>query len=177
MRTILVVDDEYLVRVGIHSFLNWEEHGYTIIGEAADGQAALDIIEKAHPDIVLTDLKMDGMDGFALIETCKKKWPDILFVVLSSSDDGANVKRAMKLGAADYIFKVTSKPDELLKILDDLPYERAPDSMENVVRKNISGIKEQLQKRNPSEAAEEKTVGKSFGESSIQCFSAFWHSR
>ncbi len=72
MRTILVVDDEYLVRVGIHSFLNWEEHGYTIIGEAADGQAALDIIEKAHPDIVLTDLKMDGMDGFALIETCKK---------------------------------------------------------------------------------------------------------
>lgn len=177
MRTILVVDDEYLVRVGIHSFLNWEEHGYTIIGEAADGQAALDIIEKAHPDIVLTDLKMDGMDGFALIETCKKKWPDILFVVLSSYDDGANVKRAMKLGAADYIFKVTSKPDELLKILDDLPYERAPDSMENVVRKNISGIKEQLQKRNPSEAAEEKTVGKSFGESSIQCFSAFWHSR
>ena len=144
MRTILVVDDEYLVRVGIHSFLNWVEHGYTIIGEAADGQAALDIIEKAHPDIVLTDLKMDGMDGFALIETCKKKWPDILFVVLSSYDDGANVKRAMKLGAADYIFKVTSKPDELLKILDDLPYERAPDSMENVVRKNISGIKEQL---------------------------------
>lgn len=91
MRTILVVDDEYLVRVGIHSFLNWEEHGYTIIGEAADGQAALDIIEKAHPDIVLTDLKMDGMDGFALIETCKKKWPDILFVVLSSYDDGAKV--------------------------------------------------------------------------------------
>lgn len=144
MRTILVVDDEYLVRVGIHSFLNWEEHGYTIIGEAADGQSALDIIEKSHPDIVLTDLKMDGMDGFTLIEICKKKWPDILFVVLSSYDDGANVKRAMKLGAADYIFKVTSKPDELLKILDDLPYERTPDSMENVVRKNISGIKEQL---------------------------------
>lgn len=144
MRTILVVDDEYLVRVGLHSFLNWEEHGYTIIGEAADGQAALEIIEKSHPDIVLTDLKMDGMDGFALIETCKKRWPDILFVVLSSYDDGANVKRAMKLGAADYIFKVTSKPDELLRILDELPYERAPDSMENVVRKNMSGIKEQL---------------------------------
>lgn len=64
MRKVLVVDDEFLVRVGIKSFLNWEENGYTIIGEAADGRQALEIMEREAPDVVLTDLKMDGMDGF-----------------------------------------------------------------------------------------------------------------
>lgn len=144
MRKILIVDDEYLVRVGIRSFLNWEEHGYTIVGEAANGQRALEKIEECKPDVVLTDLKMDTMDGFELIQICRKRWPDILFVVLSSYDDGPNVKRAMKLGASDYIFKLTSKPDELLKILNELPYGHSMEKMETVVRKNLSGIKEQL---------------------------------
>lgn len=111
MKKMLVVDDEYLVRVGIRSFLDWEQHGYTIVGEAADGGSALQKIEQYHPDIVLTDLKMEGMDGFALIAASKKRWPGLQFVVLSSLDDGENVKTAMKLGASDYIFKLTSKPE------------------------------------------------------------------
>lgn len=144
MKKILVVDDEYLVRVGIRSFLDWEQHGYTIVGEAADGEAALQKIEQYHPDIVLTDLKMEGMDGFALIAASKKRWPGLQFVVLSSLDDGENVKTAMKLGASDYIFKLTSKPGELLKILDELPCETPSVPLETMVRKNRSGIKWQL---------------------------------
>lgn len=144
MRKILIVDDEYIVRVGIRSFLDWEKYGYVIVGETADGQSALKKIEECKPDIVLTDLKMDGMDGFELIRICKKRWPSLLFVVLSSYDDGPNVKRAMKLGASDYIFKLTSKPEELLKILNELPYENTAGKMETIVRKNLSGIKEQL---------------------------------
>ena len=144
MKKILVVDDEYLVRVGIRSFVDWEQHGYTIVGEAADGEAALEKIEEEHPDIVLTDLKMDGMDGFALISACKKRWPGLQFVVLSSLDDGENVKTAMKLGASDYIFKLTTKPEELLKILDELPCESPAAPLETVVRKNRSAIKWQL---------------------------------
>lgn len=144
MKKILVVDDEYLVRVGIRSFLDWEQHGYTIVGEAADGESALQKIEQQHPDIVLTDLKMEGMDGFALIAASKKRWPGLQFVVLSSLDDGENVKTAMKLGASDYIFKLTSKPEELLKILDELPCDTPSAPLETMVRKNRSGIKWQL---------------------------------
>ena len=84
MRKVLVVDDEFLVRVGIKSFLNWEENGYTIIGEAADGKQALEIMERELPDVVLTDLKMDGMDGFELIQVSRKRFPTVQFVVLSS---------------------------------------------------------------------------------------------
>lgn len=144
MKKILIVDDEYLVRVGIRSFLDWEQHGYTIVGEAADGESAMRKIEQQRPDIVLTDLKMEGMDGFALIAASKKRWPGLQFVVLSSLDDGENVKTAMKLGASDYIFKLTSKPGELLKILDELPCEPSCAPLESMVRKNRSGIKWQL---------------------------------
>ena len=77
MRKVLVVDDEFLVRVGIKSFLNWEENGYTIIGEAADGKQALEIMERELPDVVLTDLKMDGMDGFELIQVSRKRFPTV----------------------------------------------------------------------------------------------------
>lgn len=144
MKKILIVDDEYLVRVGIRSFLDWEQHGYTLVGEAADGESALEKIQQLHPDIVLTDLKMEGMDGFALIAASKKRWPHLQFVVLSSLDDGENVKTAMKLGASDYIFKLTTKPEELLTILDELPCAVPDAPMETMVRKNRSGIKWQL---------------------------------
>lgn len=144
MRKVLVVDDEFLVRVGIKSFLNWEENGYTIIGEAADGKQALEIMERELPDVVLTDLKMDGMDGFELIQVSRKRFPTVQFVVLSSFEDGENVKRAMKLGAADYIFKLTSKPEELLRILNELPYEQPENEAEKLLRKNRSAIKQRL---------------------------------
>lgn len=144
MRKVLVVDDEFLVRVGIKSFLNWEENGYTIIAEAADGKQALEIMERELPDVVLTDLKMDGMDGFELIQVSRKRFPTVQFVALSSFEDGENVKRAMKLGAADYIFKLTSKPEELLRILNELPYEQPENEAEKLLRKNRSAIKQRL---------------------------------
>lgn len=154
MRKILIVDDEYLVRVGIRSIVDWERYGYCFVGEAADGEEALRKIEQLHPDIVLTDLKMEGMDGFELIAACKKQYPNVKFVVLSSYDDGENVKRAMKLGACDYVFKLTAKPEEIVKILDELPYEAQANEMEQVVRKNLSAIKTRLitiaaQKKHP----------------------------
>ena len=64
MRKVLVVDDEFLVRVGIKSFLNWEENGYTIIGEAADGKQALEIMERELPEVVLTAVTHNGAASF-----------------------------------------------------------------------------------------------------------------
>ena len=116
MKKILIVDDEFIVRMGIKSILNWEEYGYTVVGEAEDGAQALKLIVASHPDIVLTDLMMENMDGFELMHECRKRWPQMKFIVLSSYNDFENVKRAMKLGASDYIFKMTAKPEELLKV-------------------------------------------------------------
>lgn len=147
MRKIMVVDDEFLVRVGFKSLLDWEANGYTIVCDASDGGEALNKIEQFQPDIILTDLKMDGMDGFELIKQCRQKYPYIRFVVLSSYNDFENVKRAMKLGADDYIFKLTANPEELLKILDEVSQklteenEKQHDDMERFVKNNVFMLK------------------------------------
>lgn len=120
MKKILIVDDEYIVRIGIKSILDWEQFGYEIIGEADNGKTALEKIQKLNPDIVLTDIKMPIMDGLELIKETTSFNNNIKFVVLSGYNDFETVKSAMKLGAVDYIFKLDINPDDLLKILDEI---------------------------------------------------------
>ena len=71
MKKLMIVDDEFLVRLGIASLMTWENYGYTIAAEASNGKEALEKIEGVPPDIVLTDLMMSPGDGFELIETCR----------------------------------------------------------------------------------------------------------
>lgn len=119
MKRVMIVDDEVLVRLGIQSLIKWENHGYQIVCDASDGEEALQKIRQYQPDIVLTDLKMSPVDGFELISECRDKYPHIQFIVLSSYNDFDNVRNAMKMGAFDYVFKLTVKPEELLKIMDE----------------------------------------------------------
>ncbi|MEY8355796.1 response regulator [Lachnospiraceae bacterium 54-53] len=119
MKKVMIVDDEVLVRLGIQSLIKWENYGYRIVCDASDGEEALQKIRQYEPDIVLTDLKMSPIDGFELISGCREKYPHIQFIVLSSYNDFDNVRSAMKLGAFDYVFKLTVKPEELLKIMDE----------------------------------------------------------
>lgn len=147
MKKLMIVDDEILVRVGMRSLLDWEAHGYTIVADASDGQQALEMIERHHPDIVFTDLEMHGMNGFDLIQTCTRKYPQVQFVVLSSYNDMDRVKRAMKLGAVDYFFKLEANPAELLQVLDEvsLQLQKAEENgSDMILRQNIQALKRHL---------------------------------
>ena len=149
MKKIMIVDDEMFVRIGIKSIVNWEEHGYRVVAEAANGYDALEKIEQYRPQIVLTDLMMDKMDGFELISRCRKTYPKIKFIVLSSYNDFDNVRRAMKLGAAEYIFKLTAKPEDMLAVLDEVSRDAdeewaAVQNSDSLLLKNLSAIKTRL---------------------------------
>jgi two-component system response regulator YesN len=150
MTKIMVVDDEFIVRVGIRSIVNWEEYGYTMIAEAASGREALEKIARDRPRIVLTDLVMDNMDGFELIQTCAEQYPEISFIVLSSYNDFENVRKAMKLGVRDYIFKPTITAEEILRVLnevrsgEDSSVQRHNRQLDNVIRENLPVIKYNL---------------------------------
>lgn len=147
MKKLLVVEDEYLVRIGICSLCNWEEHGYVLIGNACDGSEALSLIEKDVPDILLTDLMMQGMDGFELIRQCKIRYPSIAIVVLSNYNDFDSVKRAMQLGAVDYILKLTTMPQDLLDTLDKIPVAQSACSLmeaQEVLIQHLSPIRSHL---------------------------------
>lgn len=149
---LLIVDDEMLVRIGINSLVDWEKYGFRIIGSVSNGIEALEIIEEEMPDIMLTDIIMPKMTGIELLKVINQKYPFIKTVVLSCHNDIDYVKKAIKLGAEDYVSKLTMTPDELLTLLlgivDEIrknvkknniikPVERIIHTLEDESKKNI----------------------------------------
>jgi two-component system response regulator YesN len=142
MRKVLIVDDEIMVRVGMKAILDWEACGWTVVGECANGREALEKIAVSQPDLVLTDLKMDVMDGVALMETCRVQYPNIRFIILSNYNDFENTQKAIRLGAIDYIFKLTVTTDELRETLKRAEAHFASEAKsEQMLRRNITAIR------------------------------------
>lgn len=117
---ILIIDDEPLVRIGIKSAIDWEAQGVEIVGEAGDGEEALRMIAETVPDVVLLDIKMPKMDGLEVLRTIKERQVPVQTVVLSSFDDIAYVKKALKLGAFDYFHKPDMNERELTAMLKSI---------------------------------------------------------
>lgn len=100
--TILVVDDEEMLRNLLSKIL--EKEGYRVL-LAESGQKALDILVDDSVDIVLTDVKMPGMDGFEFLKTVKKDYSQIGVIVMTAFGDAYTVRDALLLGADEYITK------------------------------------------------------------------------
>lgn len=144
MKRIMIVDDEALVRIGIKALLMWEDYGYEVVAEAANGQEAIDKIPVYEPDIILSDIKMAPVDGLELMKTCHAINPYIIFIILSNYTDFENVREAMRLGAKDYIFILTIKPDEMIQVLDRATKDWKPTYHrydEKIFSKNIASVK------------------------------------
>ena len=118
MYSILIIDDEPIVKIARRSILPWEEHGFFICGTASNGLEAVPLIEKHHPDIIITDLKMPEMDGLEIIRFLKEKEYPGEILVLSNYEDFDSVRSALLLGAADYLLKIKIQPDTLLACLN-----------------------------------------------------------
>ncbi|WP_440896514.1 response regulator transcription factor [Amphibacillus sp. Q70] len=117
---ILIVDDEMLIRQGIIKFIDWEKEGFQIIGEAANGQEALDMIKQTPPHIMITDVVMPIMDGVELVKKVKELYSDIEILVLSSFEDFEYVRSTFQNGVVDYILKPKLNSEDLLKTLNKI---------------------------------------------------------
>ncbi|WP_270165544.1 helix-turn-helix domain-containing protein [Paenibacillus sp. SYP-B4298] len=117
MLRLIIVDDELLMRIGLRSMIQWEEHGFEIAGEASNGKEALELAEKVAPDLIITDVRMPVMDGLELIRETGKVLPKCTYVILSNFDEFRYVKEAMQLGASDYLIKCEIKQDSLVQLL------------------------------------------------------------
>lgn len=144
---ILIVDDEYILRQGIKHLLNWEKEGFEIVGEASNGQEALELIEKLDPHIIISDVVMPVMDGIDLAKIIKSKYPEIQVIILSGYSDFNYVKNTFKFGVNDYILKPKLDPDELLSLLKDTAnnisnLNLSPEEDENIL--NVNSILSKL---------------------------------
>lgn len=120
MKKILIAEDEFLVRIGLKTTVDWEAHGYKIVGEASNGREAFELFKKTKPHILITDVKMPIIDGLELLSMVKEKDPDILVVILSNYDDFEYARRAMRLGASHYLLKNEINESNLLRTLSEL---------------------------------------------------------
>jgi two-component system response regulator YesN len=118
MKTLLVVDDEILVRMGIRTMLGDKDCGYVIGGEASGGKEAAQLLENLNPDILLTDLVMADGNGIELINAVRKIRPGLAIVVLSCRNEFDYVREALRAGADDYVFKPTLTTADLLEAFE-----------------------------------------------------------
>ncbi|MFQ9705197.1 MAG: response regulator [Enterocloster clostridioformis] len=125
MIKILIADDEPLVRAGIKAVIPWNDHGFDVIGEVSDGNEAYEKILALKPDILITDIKMPGMDGITLLKKLKQEKVSIQSVVLSCFDEFELVREAMKYGARDYILKLSIDPAKILEVLGEIRQDLA----------------------------------------------------
>lgn len=112
----VVVDDHILVRKGIHSILD-QDLRFTIVGEAASGLEAIQIIDDTNPDLVLLDLHLPDMNGVEVCEQIIKSHPEIVVMILTAFIDHDRVDAGLRAGARGYLLKDTENlnlPEQLI---------------------------------------------------------------
>ncbi len=105
---ILVADDHMIIRQGLRLIFETEP-GFQLLGEAVDGAEAIRLCAELHPDVVLMDLRMPGMDGLTAIEQLRRLQPEIAIVILTTFNEDEQMMRALRLGAKAYLLKDTDR--------------------------------------------------------------------
>lgn len=117
MIKVLIVDDERLVVENITESIQWESMGFVLSRPAYNGKSAIRIFEEERPDLVITDIKMPGMDGLELSRELLKRKADIQIILLTAYKDFEYAKKAIELGVSRYIVKNDIQPDSMRELL------------------------------------------------------------
>ena len=114
---LLIVDDHAIVRQGLTSMLS-EEPDFEIVGEAADGAAAMKAVDNLKPNIVLLDLRMPGIDGIDVCREISANHPDVRVIILTAFLDSDTINRCIQAGAKGYVIKDVERTDLKRSIRD-----------------------------------------------------------
>lgn len=116
MYKVMLVEDDEAVRYVYSKMKSWGKYGFEIVQEAENGAYALEKIKKNPVEVVITDIRMPFMDGISLMKNVIEKYPNILFVFISSYNEFEYAREGLRLGAVDYVIKPMSD-DDLDKVL------------------------------------------------------------
>ena len=151
MYSIMIVEDEYLVRQGISSLVDFKKFDMQVIGEAENGLEAWEKIQAECPDIILTDINMPQMNGIKLAQLAREQYPQLHIIFLTGYDDFDYALSAVKLGADDYLLKPFSREDVeamLIKVKEKLDKEKKQQQVHELVEKaEFSGLEQAIHDR------------------------------
>lgn len=128
MYTVLIAEEELLVRMGIASSVPWALMNMRVVAETADGGAAWKAFEKYHPDIVIADIRMPKLDGMELLRRIRAVDADCAVIIVTNVEHGLTLDEARRLGITDVLIKAAMKRDDItnavLKAREALPQGR-----------------------------------------------------
>lgn len=172
MLSVVIVDDEPIIRLGVKASIQWRELGLAFAGEYSNGADALRALEREPADIVITDIKMPVMGGLELTERVRSLRPSAKVILISSYNDFEYAKKGIVLGASDYILKPTMEPEELNEVLGRCAEEirrereigRRLDGYESGVRERERRGLEQEAKKLFTQERDGEEIGEGIGE-------------
>jgi two-component system response regulator YesN len=133
----MVVDDEDIVRHGIIKNVPWSENGFCVVGDAKNGEDALELSKDLQPDLVITDIKMPYMDGLELAASLKSVLPTVKVVIITGFDDFEYAKRAIGLHVAEFVLK----PVNVGELTEILVKTRLVMEAEEISRRDYDSLK------------------------------------
>ena len=119
MLKVLVVDDESVVRRGIMLGIDWASMGCVVVGEASNGKEGLEAVERYHPNVIITDVRMPHMDGIEMMGELRRRGCRAHIIVLTAHSDFAYAHSAIKYSAADYLLK-PFRDQELVSAINNI---------------------------------------------------------
>ncbi len=123
MHTVLIVEDEMLISIGIQNMIAWSELDMVVVGDARNGKEGLELYYQERPDVILTDIKMPIMDGLEMIREIRKQDKETRIIVLSCYEEYGLVRDAFKIGISDYILKLEMFPEDMNNVIQKVKQE------------------------------------------------------
>lgn len=120
MIPVMIIEDEFLVRVGLKTSIDWEKCGYEIVAEAEDGEEAIQKFQQHRPRLVVTDIRLPKKDGLEVMREIKKMDSDIRFIIVSAYDDFEVAREAITIGVENYFLKGSIASDEVEETLKNI---------------------------------------------------------
>ena len=108
---VFLAEDEVIVREALRDSIPWEQHGFVFVGEASDGEMALEMVRELKPDIVITDIKMPFMNGLTFSKYVSEELPDTKIIIISGYDDFEYARQAVELHVDRFLLKPVTKAD------------------------------------------------------------------
>ena len=118
MLTVMIVEDEMLVRMGLSVSIDWEKRNMRLVAEAGNGNDGYYAFLRHRPNIVITDIRMPGMDGLTLIQKIRELDRSCRIIVISCMTDFATLHEAMQYDISSYLIKATMTQDNIRDALD-----------------------------------------------------------
>lgn len=180
MYKVLLVDDERIILNGISRIVNWERCGTELAGTARNGLEAMDFITAAPPDIIISDIRMPGMDGLELVAKVNAAYPHIRFILLSGFSEFDYAKAAMQYGVKHYLLKPCNESlieDSLTELAEDIRQSEGREQFVQNLKHRLDKVMPHVKEQFLKEFVTNKTYGSQDWDYYCKLFNLHWEHR